>query len=62
LSLLSISCGGDDNAEPGNQIKLNGETIKFDDAHVDSQLDLDDELGEYSFHTFFLTGDVLMEK
>jgi len=55
-----VSCGGDDDdAEPSNQIKLDGQTIKFAEADIESELNQDDDLGEYSYHTFFLTSDGL---
>lgn len=53
-----VACGGDD-AAPSNQIKLDGKTIKFAEAYVNSELDIENEFGEYSYHTFFLTSDGL---
>lgn len=54
------SCGGDDEeAAPSNQIKLDGQTIKFDEADLGSILNIEDELGNYSYHEFFLTSEGL---
>lgn len=65
LAMLAVAamiglpaCGGDD-AAPSNQIKLDGETIKFTEAHIGSQLNAEDELGEYSYHEIFLLSDGL---
>lgn len=52
------ACGDDDTA-PSNQIKMDGMTIKLTEADVESELNIDDELGAYSYHTFYLTSEGL---
>lgn len=59
LSLVLVSCGDDEKATPSNQIKLDGQTIKFDEADIGSQLEIDDDFGNYSYHEFFLTSEGL---
>ncbi len=59
-ALILASCGGDDKeAAPNNQVKLDGETIKFTEAHIGSELNINDEFGEYSYHEIFLLSDGL---
>jgi hypothetical protein len=63
LSMVAVmalaACGGDDDAAPSNQVKLDGKTIKFDEADLGSQFDIDDDFGTYSYHEFFLTSEGL---
>lgn len=63
LSMAAVvglsACGGDDDAAPSNQVKLDGKTIKFDEADLGSSFDLEGELGTYSYHEFFLTSEGL---
>lgn len=57
--LVLTSCGDDEKATPSNQIKLDGQTIKFDEADIGSQLEIEDDFGSYSYHEFFLTSEGL---
>ncbi len=59
LSLALVSCGDDEKATPSNQVKLDGKTIKFDEADIGSQLELENDFGNYSYHEFFLTSEGL---
>lgn len=56
------SCGSDDDkkVELKNEVSVNGKTFKFTAAHIESFLEEEDQdLGEFSAHSFSLTGDGL---
>lgn len=60
VSMIGLwNCGGDGDAEPSNQIKFDGKTVKLVSAWVQSELDIDDELGEYSEHEFAIASEGL---
>jgi hypothetical protein len=61
VSMIGLfACGGDDDAAPKNQIKVNNNTFKFSGAHMQSTLNLENEAGQFSLHTFFLHGGGLL--
>lgn len=59
FALAVTACGSDNDSTPGNQVKLDGLTIKFDEADMGSSLNQENESGVYSYHEFYLTSDGL---
>lgn len=59
FALAVTACGSDNDSTPTNQVKLDGLTIKFDEADIGSQLGIEDDFGNYSYHEFFLTSEGL---
>lgn len=59
FALAVTACSSDDESTPSNQVKLDGLTIKFDEADVASSLNQENESGPYSYHEFYLTSEGL---